>query len=125
MRGITLKTNDPSFLFNQLLLDAEERFGPRSRAMAATVVPRDNPTPETVPNGAEGCFVYYYGEAQNDPQRLRFQLAHEAIHVLSGALRRDARKLEKGLAVWFSLRQADRKYRRRARSSLPVYSKIV
>jgi hypothetical protein len=113
-----MNSSDPSILFDQLFLEAEKRFGRRSRALSITVMPRDNLIPETVRNG-DTCCVYYSREAENDPQRLRFQLAHEVIDVLSGALRRDARKLDEGFAVWFSLQQSDRNYRRRARRSLP------
>jgi hypothetical protein len=101
-------------LFNELLVTAEGRFGLRSRALRIDVRPRNHRTPETVPDGPSGCVVHYFQEAEKDYQQLRFQLAHEAIHALSGALVRDARKLEEGLAVWFSLSAMNRQYRKRA-----------
>ena len=106
-------------LFDQLILKAEERFGPRSYTLAPTVKPWDNPIPETVRDRPDACSVYYAREAESNDQLLRFQLAHEAIHVLSGALKREARKLEEGFAVWFSLDQVRRHYRRHARKLLP------
>ena len=90
---------DAPSLFNELLAEAETRFGPRSRTLAPIVEPRDDLIiPETIPDGADRCKVFYAREAQHDYLRLGFQLAHEAIHVLSGALRRDARNLEEGFA---------------------------
>jgi hypothetical protein len=100
-------------LFNELLSAAENRFGTRSRDLTVQVEARDHKTPETIPSGANGCIVYYFREAESDYQRLRFQLAHEAIHVLSGTLNREALKLEEGLAVWFSLSVMNRQYRKR------------
>jgi hypothetical protein len=120
---MAMSSNNPSKLFDRLLSEAEERFGPRSRALNPTVMPRDNVIPETVQNEMvpDACFVYFAREAEGDYQRLRFQLAHEAIHVLSGVLKRDALKLEEGFAVWFSLnhRKVKEEYRRRAYDSLP------
>jgi hypothetical protein len=112
---------DASILFSELLAEAERRFGPRSRTLTPVVDARDQLIPETIPNGADSCIVHYAREAQHDHLRLSFQLAHEAIHVLSGALSRDALKLEEGFATWFSLHnsQGNRKYRGRARALLP------
>lgn len=101
-------------LFNELLSKAEQRFGARSRTVRIKVLARNKQTPESVADGSDGCIVYYFQETEKDYQRLRFQLAHEAVHVLSGAFVREARKLEEGLAVWFSLSVINRSYRKRA-----------
>jgi hypothetical protein len=114
----------PPDLFDRLLTEAETRFGKRARLLHPIIVlPRDNPTP-----GQNGCFVYYDRNAENEFFRLQFQLAHEAIHVLSGALRRDATKLEEGFAVWFSLHhdQMNRKLRKREESALkPLFAEAL
>jgi hypothetical protein len=99
---------------------AEQRFGLRTRKFRTLKVQgRDNPTPETIPDGIDGCLVHYYGEIKHDFDRLRFQLSHEAIHVLLGSLRRDCRYIEEGLAVWFSLDVSEESYRKRAEDGLP------
>jgi hypothetical protein len=99
---------------------AEQRFGVRSRKFRTLKVQgRDDPTPETVPDGVEGCLVHYYGQVKHDQDRLRFQLSHEAIHVLLGSLKRECRYIEEGLAVWFSLSVSEEGYRKRAEDSLP------
>jgi hypothetical protein len=119
----------PSQRFASLLAEAEKRFGPRSRELQFTLAPRTNPVPETMENGPDGCVVYYFDQVASDPERLCFQLAHESIHVLSGGLRRSARNIEEGLAVWFSLNNSqllDRNYKARARVSLPaLYKKAL
>jgi hypothetical protein len=99
---------------------AEQRFGPRARKFRTLKVQgRDNETPESVPDGDDGCIVYYYGAVMRDMDRLRFQLSHEAIHVLLGSLKRDCRYVEEGLAVWYSLSVCEDSYRGRAEASLP------
>jgi hypothetical protein len=107
--------------FRLLLKQAELRFGKRSRKLKIKVESRTELVAETVPDGDDACVVYYAREAKRDPQRLRFQLAHEAIHVLSGALKREALKFEEGLAVWFSLNfdDSDPRYSALARGTLP------
>lgn len=114
-------------VFISLLELAERRFGDRSRNLKIKVNGRDDDIPETVSLGADKCCVYYYRKAKQHEQRLRFQLAHEAIHVLSGALKRKALKLEEGLAVWFSLDVLDdHSYRDQARVSLsPIFKEAL
>ncbi len=100
---------------------AEQRFGPRTRKFRTLKVQgRDNQTPETVPDGDGGCLVHYYSKAKHDSERLRFQMSHEAIHVLLGSLQRECRYIEEGLAVWFSLSVAEDAYGKRAEAGLPV-----
>jgi hypothetical protein len=101
-------------LFNELLGKAEQQFGPRSRPLKIQVLPRANPVPESTPNGTDGCIVHFFTEAATDHERLRFQLAHEAVHVLCGNFIRTATTLEEGLAVWFSLSVSKPPYRKRA-----------
>lgn len=108
-------TQTPSELFNELLAKAELRFGPRTRSLNIEVVPRSHLTPETITSGPDGCIVHYFEGAASDRERLSFQLGHEAIHVLSGAFVREARMLEEGLAVSFSLDAVTRNYRRRTK----------
>jgi hypothetical protein len=110
---------DPSALFQEELKRSEEQFGSRTRHLATKVEPRDG-IPETAPDGVDGCIVYFQRAAAKDWQKLRFQLAHEAVHVLSGGLRRDATRFEEGLAVWFSLHANNREYRQRAERELPA-----
>jgi hypothetical protein len=99
---------------------AEQRFGFRARTFRTLKVQgRNNQTPESVPDRDDGCIVYYYGLVKRDMDRLRFQLSHEAIHVLLGSLRRDCRYIEEGLAVWFSLSVCEDSYRVKAEASLP------
>jgi hypothetical protein len=80
---------------------------------------RDDETPETVPDRDNGCLVHYYGKVKHDADRLRFQLSHEAIHVLLGSLKRECRYIEEGLAVWFSLSVSEDSYSKRAEKGLP------
>ncbi|MEW6641716.1 MAG: hypothetical protein AB1586_14525 [Pseudomonadota bacterium] len=99
---------------------AEQRYGLRTRKFHILKVQgRDNEIPETVPDGRDGCLVHYYRAAKHDPDRLRFQLSHEAIHVLLGSLKRECRYIEEGLAVWFSLGVSKESYRKVAEDSLP------
>jgi hypothetical protein len=99
---------------------AERRFGPRTRKFRTLKVQgRESETPETVPDGDNGCLVYYYNKAKHDPERLRFQISHEAIHVLLGSLKRECRYIEEGLAVWFSLGVSEESYGKRAEATLP------
>ena len=111
----------PKKVFLSLLEQAERRFGDRSRKLRIKINGRDHDIPETVPDGDDGCCVYYYRNARRDMQRLRFQLSHEAIHVLSGAFNREALIFEEGLATSFSLDifHDDKLYQDRARASLP------
>jgi hypothetical protein len=102
-------------VFDDILLKAEQRFGKRSRDLAISVEPRDHKTPESIAIGTNGCVVHYFRAVEVDSQRLRFQLSHEAIHVLSGNFRRDVPIIEEGLAVSFSLSVMDRNYRRRSK----------
>lgn len=99
---------------------AEKRFGPRARKFRTLKVQgRDKATPESIREGDDGCIVYYYGAVKRNVDRLRFQLSHEAIHVLLGSLKRDCRYIEEGLAVWFSLSVCEESYRDLAEASLP------
>jgi hypothetical protein len=75
-----------SSIFREALRYAERRFGERTRKLKIKVEARDNEVPETVADGSSACVVYYARKAKRDLDRVRFQLAHEAIHVLSGAL---------------------------------------
>jgi hypothetical protein len=112
----------PSTRFRTLLKEAEHRFGPRSRKIRIKVEPRSDQVPETILNATnDGATVYYARVAKDDPLRLRFQLAHEAIHCLSGAFRRDALVLEEGLAVYFTLNLTNKNssYDQRATDALP------
>lgn len=121
MRGYR-KPKTPPQQFEILLAEAENRFGPRSRHLQSRLEPRAHLIPEFMEDGPNGCVVYYWDQAEADLQRLCFQLAHEAIHVLSGGLRRSSRNFEEGLAVWFSLNNkqlADRNYTAVARAGLP------
>ncbi len=113
----------PNTIFKRLLERAETRFGPRSHDLKIKVNGRDDEIPQTERNGEDGCIVYYYGKVRRDDDRLQFQLAHEAIHVLSGAIRREALLLEEGLATRFSLDVSSLSYRDSARASLPVLFK--
>ena len=76
--------------------------------------------PETVRLGT-AAVIYFSIDARHNFFRLRFQLAHEAIHFLSGALRRDSLKFEEGLAVHFSLtlRRRDAHYDAETQRKLP------
>ena len=116
---------DPSALFDGLLDEAEDRFGPRARQLNIDVVAREHPTPESISNGPDSCTVYFAREAEGNLPRLRFQLAHEAIHVLSGAFKRRATYFEEGFAVWFSLnlREKDRAYDHQTHANLPLLFK--
>jgi hypothetical protein len=99
---------------------AEQRFGSRTRKFRTLKVQgRDDETPETVHDGIDGCLVHYYGAIKHNHNRLRFQLSHEAIHVLLGSLKRECRYIEEGLAVWFSLSVSEENYRKLAEDSLP------
>jgi hypothetical protein len=106
-----------------LLKEAEVRFGSASRKIRFKVRARENPAPETRADGTAGATVYYAREARHDPSRLRFQLAHEVVHCLSGTFKRDPLKLEEGFAVYFSLNlwANDPAYQEKARDSLPLF----
>ena len=108
-------------VFMSLLEQAERRFGTRSRKLRIKVNGREEDIPETLADGPDACVVYYYRKVKHNTQRLRFQLAHEAIHVLSGVFRRDALKFEEGLATWFSLDifRKDPSYYDKAQASIP------
>ncbi|HLH88073.1 MAG TPA: hypothetical protein VKX28_06415 [Xanthobacteraceae bacterium] len=111
---------DAKKIFREQLATAEARFGKRSHAYKLEVIGRPALTPETVlaPHG-DTVYVYYYDGASDDGQRLTLQLAHESIHVMAGAFRRDATVFEEGLAVSFSLDRVSDTYRALAEPTLP------
>jgi hypothetical protein len=111
----------PKKTFSDLVLEAERRFGSRTRPIQYEVVGRQNLIPESVFAGGIAT-IYFASEARHDFFRLRFQLAHEAVHYICGGFRRDTTKLEEGLAVHFSLtlHRRDPDYDKRSEASLPA-----
>ena len=59
--------------------------------------------------------------ALDNGQRLIVQLAHEAVHVVAGAFRRDATLFEEGLAVEFSLDRVSSAYKALCERDLPSF----
>jgi hypothetical protein len=111
---------DAKKIFREQFATAERRFGKRDHQHKLEVGGRPNRTPETIlPPQSDTVHVYYYDGARDDGQRMTFQLAHEAIHVLAGSFRRDATLFEEGLAVHFSLDRVSYTYKVLAEPDLP------
>jgi hypothetical protein len=81
---------------------------------------RDSLTPETILDPAAGeVTIWFANEARHDYDRMRLQLAHEAIHVLCGGFKRQCLTFEEGLAVQFSLFVSTQTYANASEHELP------
>jgi len=110
----------PTKLFKNALAVAERTYGKRSGTHRFIVEGRDYPIPETLPPDAAGNItICFANEARTDYDRLRFQLSHEAIHVICGGFKRQCLVFEEGLATHFSLTQSTSDYASRAEATLP------
>lgn len=89
-----------------LLSKAESAFGPRDSNFEFLGVSFDSTGPRIrfSPCETRLC-LELASEALTNPNLIRFQAAHEIIHVLAPT--RHAPMLEEGLAVWFSLNGPD------------------
>jgi hypothetical protein len=110
----------PEKIFREQLEVAEKRFGKRSHDYKLEVRGRSSETPETIlAPGSDVVYVHFYDGAVNDGQRLLVQIAHEVVHVVAGAFRRDATVFEEGLAVEFSHDRVSSAYRALSEAALP------
>ena len=112
----------PEKIFREQLVVAERRFGKRAGTYRLEVKGRSSPIPETVlPPGSDTVYVYYFDGALDNGQRLIVQLAHEVVHVVAGAFRRDATLFEEGLATEFSLDRVSSAYKAPCEGDLPPF----
>jgi hypothetical protein len=91
----------------ELVAEAETRFGPREPGWTLLTAYNSDqticaPCTLSAPDGRVAR-VILSENAQGDPIRTRFQLAHEAIHCLAPEARADAVNIEEGVATLFSI----------------------
>jgi hypothetical protein len=107
-----------------ILRSVENRFGPRIEGW--TIKPVDvagSSFPETtVDTIKKAVQVRITASTNRDPMQATYQLAHETIHCLAPAGRRDAIWFEEGFANHFALTypELSRRYRAEAEASVPA-----
>ena len=90
---------------NGLIEKAEGLYGPRDASWTFAGINFDPAGPLVVPSsGSKTVQVFLTCPAETHPSLRSFQLAHEAVHLLSPCGQyKDATMLEEGVAVRFSL----------------------
>lgn len=107
-----------------ILRSAEKRFGPRVNGW--TVKPVDvagTSFPETTADTIKSAVQVRITASTNQyPMQAAYQLAHEAIHCLAPAGRRDTIWFEEGLANHFALTypELSKQYRAEAEAGVPA-----
>jgi hypothetical protein len=80
----------------------EDRFGPRDRSYTILGVEIGGETPQIwYPGNCKNVVVQITRDCLTDMARACYQLAHEAVHLLSPTGGRNANNFEEGLAVYF------------------------
>ena len=93
-----------------LLIEAEERFGPRDRDFTPLGIQFDRERPCISVIGGRFLTVNLTFAARSDPERAYFQMAHEVVHMLSPGQQRSALAIEEGLATIFSEEKSKGRY---------------
>src|SRR5438128_33045 len=94
-------TNECQEVVDELLGEAEKRFGPRTTKMPVRVTEFNSGPQIQFING-----IAYIrlgpGVGLHTPQQLRHQIAVEIVHALSVAVNNPMTVLEEGAAAWFA-----------------------
>lgn len=105
-----------------ILEEAEFLFGPRDRSYEL-LEPQiyERPYAQAFYYGRRKIRIYLTSQCGNDPYAATYELAHEAIHLLSPVLHGEATVLEEGLATFFAGRYAYRVHGVERETSEPRY----
>jgi hypothetical protein len=91
----------------ELLREIEQRYGERDRHWTILGIEFGGPRPGIwYPGNCGHVSIRLSDSARNDPQRALYQLAHEAIHLLSPTGGQHAPTIEEGLATIYSANKA-------------------
>jgi hypothetical protein len=107
----------------QMLHEIEERFGPRDRdftILGCEFTTKDSPG-IWYPGNRKHVIIQLNMNALNEPLRAYYQLAHEAIHLLSPSGKKGTNNLDEGLATYYSQEFMIREFQSSWSAGLPCY----